>query len=279
MLETPTLCPGCRYDLSTIPGDSGTCPECGEPFNKPAIQSSRQSLLSIALAMIGLGGLATIFLRTFGTTYFLLPRANDGSSGGGDGAANDLQLVPLIITATGMGMLAGASPGHSALARRPGVWFSALLGLLALHSAYAQSSSYFMYSWWLQPHSWSEVSAWGVPIVWCAALICTIRHLSHRASKSGPHAATRFARPLIVLAVAAAAAAIARNGHELYTNWLGRTGGFTYTAGGSGTMVYYQSDTLHGALAYIQSMLSDAAWLGTSLIAFVMWRVSASRAA
>lgn len=32
------ICPGCGYDLHTLPGESGICPECGRGFEKAELR-------------------------------------------------------------------------------------------------------------------------------------------------------------------------------------------------------------------------------------------------
>lgn len=57
------LCPNCRYDISSMPGNHGQCPECGRAYSIPALKRTNLAIHRLALGMVGLGALASLPLE------------------------------------------------------------------------------------------------------------------------------------------------------------------------------------------------------------------------
>lgn len=46
------LCPGCEFDLRGL-GDSGSCPECGRPFEIDAVRAQWRSFIGFGYTWLG----------------------------------------------------------------------------------------------------------------------------------------------------------------------------------------------------------------------------------
>jgi hypothetical protein len=270
--SSQVLCPRCGYDLAPVTGDAGVCPECGDAFSKDAIRSRLAAVLLVSLALVGWGGLGSLVTEALGVAVTYMPRTNEGTGGNGTIVARMLGVAPLLLMATGIGMLGWLS-GQTRWQR---IWPALAGALLAASTLYGVALARNGLNdgrqpIWLQPQNWVTAHQW----VSQAAGALTVVAAAAALRRILVGTARSLAGVIMVVACVGLALRYASSWHGVYLQSLNRP---LVPTVGRGTMPapgpFYSSWAMNGALAFLADLVGRGAWAAVAVLAVVTHALS-----
>lgn len=266
----PIQCPKCLYDLTGVPGDRGSCPECGRQFRKASLIRRRESLVALGLGFVGWGTLATMVAGGVASLLAFMPRPNDGSQGDSVAAAAWLKLAPMALEASGA-LILGWCMGRTRKQRLIAAVIVAVFGLLLIHGAASNGRTgggYFLYSWWLQPYAWTFPQRWLAPIASfvLGLLICArLRRLADVLDFDGVRTTATIASNTLPVVLILACAS---NTHREVLDWINAGPGRGWTRS-DGNPPYVISWSFGELLEYVSGLAWTGVWLLIGITALV----------
>jgi hypothetical protein len=200
-----------------------------------------------------------------------MPRTNEGAGGNGTIVARMLGVAPLLLMATGVGMLGWLS-GQTRWQR---VWPMLTGALLAASTFYGVALARNGLSdgrqpVWLQPQEWVTAHQWVSQAASALTVVAAAAGL--RRVSVGP--ARRVALIILVAALPGLALRYAGSWHAIYLQNLNRAPSPTV---GRGTMPppgpYSSSWAMNGALTFLADLVGRGAWAGVATLAAVLHAV------
>lgn len=209
-------CSSCGYDLGATPAATGSCPECGNPYNKARDGAEHRAEVSWSLLLIGAGALAYSFAVIVGNSYAYLPSANEGRAGNGYVASRYLSLIPLMAIAYGVVSYVGTSEWG----RPRRWWLSALASIAVITGIIGHNSenhwTHVQVSAWMQVNFYRQI-AWWIAILGNGFLALLAGLLAHRLA--GSLHRPRLRNAALVVMVSAPLVAITALTSELLTRF------------------------------------------------------------
>lgn len=255
----PIHCPACGYDLSAVQANVGTCPECGDAFEKPLITARLIAMKSFALGMIGAGVVGLLIANAVGNSVAYLP--SDGRSGNGEQAAQVLQRLPQLAAAYGVGVLA-ITTGRTTLQRRWPVVVAAIFAICLVLRLSGVYGAFPEYSRWIQPAIWIAAVYWVIDLLEGLLVVAAALMLRRVAAPR----LRPFIHVIIAMGIASAVLGLATTLHTEYLYATASTRPGPFSGAGAPPISFLESDAMGASLRWL---FSTAWWLAWPALGFL----------